>query len=99
MGCSLCPDFVLTGEKWFCSAAGAAKQAIITAQTETGNQMLVVALTPSVQVTDRGVKLAGMRAATTGSVDLTGVVGDEDALIGEAWRLSARAHILYRGLA
>ncbi len=103
-GARLSPEFVLTGEKWFCSAAGAAKQAIITAQTETGNQMLVVALTPSVQVTDRGVKLAGMRAATTGSVDLTGVVGDEDALIGEvgdylreptfstgAWRSSAVA--------
>jgi alkylation response protein AidB-like acyl-CoA dehydrogenase len=80
----LSPEFVLTGEKWFCSAAGAAKQAIVTAQTEAGNQMLVVALTPSVHLTDRGVKLAGMRAATTGSVELTGVIVQEDALIGEA---------------
>jgi alkylation response protein AidB-like acyl-CoA dehydrogenase len=103
-GARLSRDLTLSGEKWFCSAAGAAKQALITAQTEAGNQMLLVPLTPSVRVTDRGVKLAGMRAATTGSVDLTGVMVLEDALIGEpgdylreptfstgAWRSSAVA--------
>jgi alkylation response protein AidB-like acyl-CoA dehydrogenase len=97
-------DFTLTGEKWFCSAAGAAKQALITAQTEAGSQMVLISLTPLTLVTDRGVKLAGMRAAATGSVDLTGVVVDEKALIGEpgdylreplfstgAWRSSAVA--------
>ena len=100
----LSPDFTLTGEKWFCSAAGAAKQALITAQTETGSQMLLVTITPHVVVTDRGVKLAGMRAAATGSVDFTGVAVNEAALIGEpgdylreplfstgAWRSSAVA--------
>jgi len=45
--------------------------------------MVLVALTSRVRVTDRGIKLAGMRAAATGSVDLTGVVVDEEALIGE----------------
>lgn len=96
----LTSDLVLTGEKWFCSAAGHAKQALITA----GNQMLVVPVTPSVRVTDRGVKLTGMRAATTGSVDLTGVRVHPDSLIGAsgdylreptfstgAWRSSAVA--------
>jgi alkylation response protein AidB-like acyl-CoA dehydrogenase len=94
----------LTGEKLFCSAAGAAKQALITAESEAGNQMLLVPVTPNSRVTDRGVKLAGMRAAATGSVDFTGVVVQQEALIGEpgdylrepafstgAWRSSAVA--------
>jgi alkylation response protein AidB-like acyl-CoA dehydrogenase len=80
--------------------AGAAKHALIAA----GNQMLVVPITASVRVTDRGVELAGMRTATTGSVDLTGVKVKEDWLIGApgdylreptfstgAWRSSAVA--------
>jgi alkylation response protein AidB-like acyl-CoA dehydrogenase len=99
-GVQLAPDLILAGEKWFCSAAGAAKQALITA----GNQMLVVPITPSVRVTERGVKLAGMRAATTGSVDLTGINVQQESLIGDpgdylreptfstgAWRSSAVA--------
>jgi alkylation response protein AidB-like acyl-CoA dehydrogenase len=103
-GVCLSRDFTLTGEKWFCSAAGAAKQALITAQTEAGSQMVLVPLTPRILVTDRGVKLAGMRAAATGSVDFTGVVVNQEALIGEpgdylrepefstgAWRSSAVA--------
>jgi alkylation response protein AidB-like acyl-CoA dehydrogenase len=100
----LSPNFTLTGEKCFCSAAGAAKQALITAQTDAGNQLVLVARTSRIRVTDRGVKLAGMRAAATGSVDLTGMVVDEQALIGDpgdylrepafstgAWRSSAVA--------
>jgi alkylation response protein AidB-like acyl-CoA dehydrogenase len=103
-GLHLSRDFTLTGEKWFCSAAGAAKQALITAQTEAGSQMVLVSITPHIEVTDRGVKLAGMRAAATGSVNFTGVVVNEEALIGEpgdylrepvfstgAWRSSAVA--------
>ncbi len=103
-GVGLSRDLLLTGEKWFCSAAGAAKQALITAQTEAGSQMVLVQLTPRIPVTDKGVKLAGMRAAATGSVDFTGVAVDEGALIGEpgdylrepvfstgAWRSSAVA--------
>jgi alkylation response protein AidB-like acyl-CoA dehydrogenase len=103
-GVALSLDFILTGEKWFCSAAGAANQALIIAQTEPGSQMVLVQLTPRTKVTERGVKLAGMRAATTGSVDFTGLKVDEEALIGEpgdylrepvfstgAWRSSAVA--------
>ena len=71
----------LSGEKWFCSAAGSATQALITAQTEAGSQMLVVP-TAQVPVTQRGVKLAGMRAAATGSVDLNGLLLLQNALIG-----------------
>jgi len=103
-GVRLSRDLALTGEKWFCSAAGAARQALITAETEAGNQMLLVPVTSHIRVTDRVVKLAGMRAAATGSVDLTGVVVQQDALIGDpgdylcepafstgAWRSSAVA--------
>jgi alkylation response protein AidB-like acyl-CoA dehydrogenase len=103
-GVRLSRDFRLNGEKWFCSAAGAAKQTLITAQTEAGSQLVLVPITPHVVVTDRAVKLAGMRAAATGSVNFTGVVVDEEALIGEpgdylrepvfstgAWRSSAVA--------
>jgi alkylation response protein AidB-like acyl-CoA dehydrogenase len=103
-GVQLSPDLVLTGEKWFCSAAGVAKQALITAQTEAGSQMVLLPLTPDIRVTDRGVKLAGMRAAVTGSVDATGVLISKGALIGDpgdyvrepmfstgAWRSSAIA--------
>ncbi len=77
---------------------------MITAQTEAGSQLVLVPLTPRILVTDRGVKLAGMRAAVTGSVDFTGVVAGEEAMIGEpgdylreplfssgAWRSSAVA--------
>jgi alkylation response protein AidB-like acyl-CoA dehydrogenase len=103
-GVQLSPDLVLTGEKWFCSAAGFAKQALITAQTEAGSQMVLLPLTGRIRVTDRGVRLAGMRAAVTGSVDVSGVVVAEEALIGDpgdylrepifstgAWRSSAVA--------
>jgi hypothetical protein len=99
-GVQMGPGFILAGEKWFCSAAGAAKHALIT----VGDQMLVVPMTPSVRVTERGIKLAGMRAATTGSVDFTAVTVCQDSLIGEpgdylrepafstgAWRSSAVA--------
>jgi alkylation response protein AidB-like acyl-CoA dehydrogenase len=82
-GVRLSRELTLSGEKWFCSAAGSARQALITAQTEAGNQMLMIG-TAGVPITDRGVKLAGMRAAATGSVDLNGVALHHDALIGAA---------------
>jgi alkylation response protein AidB-like acyl-CoA dehydrogenase len=102
-GVRLSRDLTLSGEKWFCSAAGSARQVLITAQTEAGSQILLVA-TAGVSLTERGVKLAGMRAAATGSVNLNGVALHEDALIGApgdylrepafstgAWRSSAVA--------
>lgn len=103
-GVFLAGDLTLTGEKWFCSAAGVARRALITAQTEAGTRMLFVDTTAGVRVTDRGVRLAGMRGAVTGSVDFTGAVVDESAFIGRpgdylrepafstgAWRSSAVA--------
>ncbi len=75
---------VLHGEKWFCSAAGFAGRALVTAETADGPQMLVVAVEPPARVTHKGVRLAGMRAAVTGSVDLSGVELRPDALLGRA---------------
>ena len=74
----------LSGEKWFCSAAGVADRALVTADTAAGAQMLIAEIMPGQAMTDRGIKLAGMRAATTGSVDLTGLAVDAAALIGGA---------------
>ncbi len=98
-------DFVLTGGKWFCSAAGTASRAVVTAETDLGVRMLLIELKPEVRVVvERGVKLSGMRAAATGSIDLTGERVGEDAIIGSpgdylcepvfstgAWRSSAVA--------
>lgn len=72
----------VTGGKWFCSAAGYAHHALITAATPTGTRMLVIPTAPPLVVTAQTVGLAGMRAATTGRVDLAGVSVGLDALIG-----------------
>jgi alkylation response protein AidB-like acyl-CoA dehydrogenase len=101
----LSKELVLVGEKRFCSAAGAASRAVVTAETDAGARMLLVELTPAERVVvDRGVKLSGMRATATGSVDLSGEEVREDAIIGSpddylrepvfstgAWRSSAVA--------
>lgn len=97
-------DEQLAGEKWFCSAAGAAQRCLVTVETGNGAQMLFVTAGGSLRVTERGIKLAGMRAATTGSVDFTGTQVGPDDRIGEigdylgeptfslgAWRSSAVA--------
>jgi len=94
---------VLDGAKAFCSGAGAASRALITATMPDGVRMLIVPLGQA-RVMPSGIRLAGMRAAVTGSVDFTGVrVGPADFLgeVGDylrepvfsagAWRGSAGA--------
>lgn len=96
--------FVLEGGKSFCSGAGVATRALITAATETGTRMLVVGLEPGTRVLPSPVKLGGMRAAITGSMDLSGIEVTAGALLGGdgdylrepvfsagAWRGSAAA--------
>jgi alkylation response protein AidB-like acyl-CoA dehydrogenase len=95
--------FVLAGAKAFCSGAGAASRALITAATPSGIQMLIVPLEQA-RVIPSNIKLAGMRAAVTGSVDFTGMnvsradfLGAEGDYLREpvfsagAWRGSAGA--------
>ena len=96
---------VLTGAKQFCSGAGHATGALVTAQDEAGNiRMLVLPLGIGERVTPLPSPLAGMRAAVTGAVDFTGCEVAADALLGNpgdylrepdfsagAWRGSAVA--------
>jgi alkylation response protein AidB-like acyl-CoA dehydrogenase len=74
----------LDGGKVFCSAAGHATQALVTAEDESGAaQMLVLALGTGERVVPLGSPLQGMRAAITGAVDFTGGTAPADALLGE----------------
>jgi alkylation response protein AidB-like acyl-CoA dehydrogenase len=95
--------FTLFGRKDFCSGAGAAQRALITATTETGVQMLIVNVEHA-RVVPSGIKLSGMRAAITGSVDFSGMPVSRADLLGAegdylrepvfsagAWRGSAAA--------
>lgn len=97
-------DWVLEGAKAFCSGAGAASRALVTAATPTGgSQMLIVNLAQA-RVMESSIRLAGMRAAVTGSVDFSGVPVSQADFLGEegdylrepvfsagAWRSSAGA--------
>ena len=57
----------------FCSAAGHATRALVTATDEFGAaQMLVLALGTGERVVPLESPLQGMRAAITGAVDFTG---------------------------
>jgi alkylation response protein AidB-like acyl-CoA dehydrogenase len=96
-------EFVLEGAKAFCSGAGAATRALITATTKTGVQMLIVDVSGA-KCRPSAMHLSGMRAAVTGSVDFTGMpvsradfLGAEGDYLREpvfsagAWRSSAGA--------
>jgi alkylation response protein AidB-like acyl-CoA dehydrogenase len=96
--------FVLSGKKAFCSGAGTATRALVTAATPTGIRMLIIAVDPGARVLPSQIKLSGMRAATTGSMDLSCVEVHPDALLGAegdylrepvfsagAWRSAAAA--------
>jgi alkylation response protein AidB-like acyl-CoA dehydrogenase len=73
----------LDGGKMFCSAAGHASRALVTAVDETGaSRMLVLALDRGERVQALEAPLQGMRAAVTGAVDFTGCVADHDACLG-----------------
>jgi alkylation response protein AidB-like acyl-CoA dehydrogenase len=95
----------LTGAKQFCSGAGHATAALITAvEPGVGTRMLVVKLGCGERVMPLPAPLSGMRAAVTGAVDFTGCEAPADAILGEpddylrepvfsvgAWRGSAVA--------
>jgi alkylation response protein AidB-like acyl-CoA dehydrogenase len=74
---------VLEGAKAFCSGAGAASRALITAAAPDGVRMLIVPLADA-RVMPSGIRLAGMRAAVTGSVDFSGVRAGAADFLGEA---------------
>jgi alkylation response protein AidB-like acyl-CoA dehydrogenase len=76
--------YVLEGSKLFCSGAGIATRALITAETETGRRMLVVSLEPGQRVLPAAIRLSGMRAAVTGGMAFSGMAVAADAFVGEA---------------
>ncbi|HEY4173033.1 MAG TPA: acyl-CoA dehydrogenase family protein [Rhodopila sp.] len=96
---------MLSGGKQFCSGAGFASAALVTARDPAGDtRMLVLRLGIGETVTPLPSPLQGMRAAVTGAVDFTGCEIGRDALLGQpgdylrepdfsagAWRGSAVA--------
>jgi alkylation response protein AidB-like acyl-CoA dehydrogenase len=76
--------FGLSGSKAFCSGAGTATRALVTAAAPAGAQMLIINVEAGTRVLPSAIKLSGMRAATTGSMDLTGIHVAPDALLGVA---------------
>jgi alkylation response protein AidB-like acyl-CoA dehydrogenase len=95
----------LDGGKMFCSGAGFATRAILTACDEAGDSlMLVVSLNRGERVCPLEAPLQGMRAAVTGAVDFSGCSLAPNAILGRpgdymrepdfstgAWRGSAVA--------
>ncbi|MBV9749955.1 MAG: acyl-CoA/acyl-ACP dehydrogenase [Acetobacteraceae bacterium] len=75
-------DDRLAGRKGPCSGAGHCARALVTAQTPGGTQMILITLSGTEPVTGLPAALQGMRAASNGTLDLTGVAAPDDALIG-----------------
>jgi alkylation response protein AidB-like acyl-CoA dehydrogenase len=74
---------ILCGSKQFCSGAGHATAALVTAQDEDATtRMLVLPLGIGEVVSPLPSPLAGMRAAVTGAVDFTGCEVMADTLLG-----------------
>lgn len=79
----------LQGRKIFCSAAGYATRALVTAQVSDGQtfdghaRMIVVPLHIGERVSGEKAHLQGMRACGTGSMDFDGAAVDEAMLIGQ----------------
>lgn len=102
----------LEGGKMFCSGAGFATRALLTARDASGDSlMLVVTLNRGERVRPLEAPLQGMRGAVTGAVDFNGCSVAADALLGGpgdyvrepdfsagAWRGSAVASGALRGL-
>ena len=96
---------VLDGGKAFCSAAGHADRALVTARDEDSHaRMLLVPLHGGERVAPLPASLAGVRGAATGQVSFSGIALPPDAMIGRpgdylrepdfsagAWRGSAVA--------
>jgi alkylation response protein AidB-like acyl-CoA dehydrogenase len=75
---------LLSGGKQFCSAAGFATGALVTARDSNGDtRMLVLRLGSGEAVTPLPSPLQGMRAAATGAVEFTGCEISADALLGQ----------------
>ncbi|HTZ69190.1 MAG TPA: acyl-CoA dehydrogenase family protein [Acetobacteraceae bacterium] len=73
----------LHGDKQFCSAAGHATRAVVTAREEGGaRRLMLLPLGHGEHVTALPAPLQGVRAAVTGRVDFTGVRHAPECLFG-----------------
>ncbi len=95
-------DGTLQGGKIFCSGAGHLSHALVTAQPPDGEPVLArVTLDGNQRAMAGSMRLQGMRSATTGSVDLSGLPAEIVGAPGDylrqpefsagAWRTSAVA--------
>lgn len=93
-------DGALAGGKVFCSGAGFAQRALVTAAREDGATVMVaVSLDEADRARKSAMRLQGMRAAVTGAMVLTGLAADVVGGSGDylrqpefsagAWRTSA----------
>ena len=74
---------MLTGGKQFCSGAGHATGALVTAEDANGDiRMLVLPLGIGERISLLPAPLSGMRAAVTGAVDFDGCEAPANALLG-----------------
>jgi alkylation response protein AidB-like acyl-CoA dehydrogenase len=74
---------LLEDSKMFCSGAGFATRALLTARDETGNSLMLVAeLNAGERVRPLEAPLQGMRGAVTGEVDFSGCTLAADAILG-----------------
>ena len=78
-----CDRLLLEGGKMFCSGAGFATRALVTARDQSGNSlMLVVTLNAGERVRALEAPLQGMRGAVTGAVDFSGCSIAADCVLG-----------------
>jgi alkylation response protein AidB-like acyl-CoA dehydrogenase len=76
----------LYGAKQFCSGAGHAAWAVVTATDAAGVRLALVRMDGTVSVTPLAGGLAGMRAATTGAVRFAGTPADSFGAPGDYLR-------------
>jgi alkylation response protein AidB-like acyl-CoA dehydrogenase len=101
-GIRILADNKLCGTKTFCSGAGYVTRALITATEPAGTRMLLLPLEVGERVESTRVRMHGMRATQTASMQFDGVVVSTREFIGEiddytreptfsagAWRTSA----------
>jgi len=74
----------LRGAKEFCSAAGHATQAVVTADVGRSTYLLHINIEPSYQPQSPRVLPQGMRSTATGCMDLSGIAVPTGSIIGHA---------------
>jgi len=75
-------DGRLRGRKGPCSGAGHCTRALVTVKETDGTRMALVALGGNEPITGDAGALQGMRAASNGTVDLTGLAAPDESLLG-----------------